>query len=363
MKLFARFAVVAALFPLVHCGSSPVESIPDGSPEPATSPSSSLGKDASTSVNDSGRPPSNPEDGSVAPPPSDPEKDGPYAIDEIDAKTRVPKTTDEVPIHCAFPTSGPTSGPFPVVVLAHGFQLPASQYYGYVRRLATFGYVALTADYPAGLTSKSNLRDADNLSGGLDWALAAAELAGKADAARVGIMGHSRGGKSSVLAAARDPRFKAFLGLDPVDAKSPLGCNETTECPDASDAVGTLTIPTAFLGETMDATGGTLGQSCAPAEHNFTTFFASATTKSLEVTIAGANHMSFLDDPGSCGFTCSMCKTPTADHAVVQNLAYAMTVAFFERNLRGIVAEETYLTGAQAQSRYVTPGLATIKSK
>lgn len=358
MKLVIRFALAALLVSLVHCssasggaGSDPASAADSGTGDPPPS----------TSTSDASTPPG--VDASVPVGLSDPALDGPYAIKEIEATTRVTSTTDDVPIHCAFPTSGPTSGPFPVVVLAHGFQLPSSQYYGYVKRLATFGYVALTADYPAGFTSKSNLRDASNLSGALDWALAATELAGKADATRAGVMGHSRGGKGAVLAAVKDPRFKAVLGLDPVDGGSPLGCNAVTECPDASDAMATLAIPTAVLGETTDATGGSLGQACAPAADNFATFYAKATAKSLEVTIKGANHMSFLDDPSTCGFTCSACKAATAAHADVINLAYAMTVAFFEKSLRGAAGADTYLTGAQAQSRYVTPGLATIQSK
>lgn len=360
MKLVARFASAALAIQLVHCAGSSeggsAESAPDARPAAPVPPGAS-----SPSEHDAAPAPST--DGSVAPAPSDPAKDGPYAIKEIDATTHVPSTKDDVPVHCAFPVSGPTSGPFPVVVLAHGFQLSASQYAGYLKRLATHGYVALTADYPAGFTSKSNIKDAQNLSGGLDWALSAPELAGKVDATKAGVMGHSRGGKDAVLAAVRDARFKAVLGLDPVDAKSPLGCDEKTECPDASEAVATLSIPTAFLGETTDATGGTLGQACAPAADNFTTFYAKAKAKSLAVTIAGANHMSFLDAPDDCGLTCSVCNEATAPHADVIGLAYAMTVAFFERNLRGIAAEDAYLKGPQAQSRYVAKGLATIQSK
>jgi hypothetical protein len=73
--------------------------------------------------------------------------------------------------------------------------------------------------------------------------------------------------------------------------------------------------------------------------------------------------MSFLDDPNSCGATCSVCNAAKAPHADVIGLAYAMTVAFFERNLRGVTAADDYLTGATAKSRYVTTGLATIESK
>jgi pimeloyl-ACP methyl ester carboxylesterase len=314
--------------------------------------------DASTPTGDA----SNADGSVVNPAGNDPAKDGPYAITEIDATTQASLTSDTVSLHVAYPTAGPTAGPYPVVILAHGFTLSPTFYSGYIKRLATFGYVAVTADYND--TSKSNVRDADNLRGALDWALGAPELSGKVDAAKAGVMGHSRGGKAAVIAASRDARFKAVLGLDPVDSGYPFGCDPTTECPDASNAMASLSIPSAFLGETADATSSGL-QACAPAADNYTTFYGSAPAKSVEVTLLGANHLTFLDDPKACGVKCSFlsCNPETGAHADLINLAHAMTVSFFERNLRGDIAQDAYLTGAQAQSRYVTPGLATIRSK
>ncbi|MEZ4467332.1 MAG: hypothetical protein R3F43_23520 [bacterium] len=49
----------------------------------------------------------------------------------------------------------------------------------------------------------------------LDWAVAG--LPG-VDAARIGALGHSRGGKQVILAAIRDARIRAVFGLDPKDA-------------------------------------------------------------------------------------------------------------------------------------------------
>jgi hypothetical protein len=126
--------------------------------------------------------------------------------------------------------------------------------------------------------------------------------------------------------------------------------------------MASLSIPSAFLGETTDATGSLL-PACAPGADNYTTFYGSAPAKSVEVTLLGANHMSFVDDPKTCGVLCSVCNAETGTHADLVGLAHAMTVSFFERNLRGDTAQDAYLTGAQAQSRYVTPGLATIRSK
>lgn len=289
---------------------------------------------------------------------ADPNLDGPYPFKEIDDTTTAAATGHMVPIHAAYPTGGPTAGPYPVVLVAHGFQLPVAQYKGYVKRLASFGYVALTADFPAGFAGVNNVENAKDLLAGLDWAAAKAELAGKADVNKAGATGHSLGGKVSIIAASMDARIKATISLDPVDGA--MNCTPQN-CPDASSLVPTLTIPTGFLGETTDAAGGF--QPCAPAADNFTTFYAGAKSPSFEVTVTGANHMSFLDDVASCGFICSFCNMATAPNAQVNALAKAYVVAFYERHLRGDLAYDTYLTGAQAQARYVATSQATIVSK
>ena len=286
----------------------------------------------------------------------DPTVDGPYAIKEIDDTTMVASTGDKVPVHAAYPVSGPTAGPYPVVLFAHGFQLPTTQYYGYLKRLASYGYVAVAPDFPAALLGANHLKNAKDVIGGLDWALSSPKLAGIADPkAKAGVSGHSLGGKLSIIAASLDSRFGASITFDPVN--SSVMCNPT-DCPDAA-ALLPLPIPTGFVGETTDASGGFMP--CAPAADNFTVFYGKAGSPSLEVTVNGANHMSFLDDPSTCGFTCSFCNAATADHTKVINLSHAYAVAFYERHLRGDAAYDTWLTGAKAMSTY--GALATITSK
>ncbi len=128
-----------------------------------------------------------------------------------------------------------------------------------------------------------------------------------------------------------------------------------------SPLLTTLHVPTGFIGETTDATGAF--QACAPAASNYTTFFATATSPSLQITALGANHVSFVDDVTACGLTCSLCNTATATNANVGAMARAFMVAFFERRLRGNTGYDTWLTGAQAQSHWVSSSQATITSK
>jgi hypothetical protein len=55
-----------------------------------------------------------------------------------------------------------------------------------------------------------------------------------------------------------------------------------------------------------------------------------------------------------------MAKAPNAQ---VNGMARALVVAFYERYLRGDKGYDAYLTGAEAQARYVTTTQATIASK
>jgi dienelactone hydrolase len=291
----------------------------------------------------------------------DPNVDGPYAYAEVDDMVDVAASGDKaVPIHCAYPTSGPAAGPYPVVVVGHGLALPASEYYGYLRRLASFGYVALTVDYPSSVTTVDNTAEVQDLLAGIDWAKASAAVGGRADTARVGMTGHSLGGKLALLAATLDPRVKAAIVLDPVDGGGPAGCTAPT-CVEVAALMPDLHIPTGFLGETTDGAGG--GMPCAPAASNYTTFYAKTNTPSLEVTVVGADHVSFVDDVSSCGFFCSLCSPGTATNAQVSALAHAYVAAFYERWLRGDARYDAYLTGAEAQARYVTTGQAAIASR
>lgn len=293
----------------------------------------------------------------------DPTMAGAYSSAKLSGSAAVVATGHQVPVDCEVPTTGPSPAPYPLVLILHGFQLSATQYQGYAERLASHGYVACLVDYPAGFVP-NHVEAVRDVRGALDWLLARSQAAGdsllgKIDPQRVGVMGHSLGGKLSVLAASDDARFGAVLGLDPVDGAS--FCN-ATDCPDAIERLP-LPIPTAFLGETLDATANWGGQACAPSGSNYQTFYAAAATPSLEVTLVGASHMSFIDEPASCGLFCGACQTATLSQARALFIARAYSAAFFERWLRQRTEAEAWLTGAQAQAAFVAPGDVSLFSK
>ena len=289
-----------------------------------------------------------------AQPAIDPALPGPCNATAFDSKA------GSIGVHCVVPSDGPYPAPYPAVLFAHGFQIDSARYNAYIERLGTYCYVGCTVDYN---NLASQEQDAAAMVAALDWAIAesakpSGPLAGKVDSARVGGMGHSRGGKAAVVAAAQDARFRAVLGLDPVNACPPLSSN----CPDAVGMMSALAIPTGFLGETTDSQSSGLGQACAPADGNYQKFYQAAQSPSLEVTVLGANHMSFVADLDNC-IACGLCKKATADHQAVLELSLSYTVAFFERWLREAASLDDYLTGSKAQERYVQSGQATLQSK
>jgi len=285
---------------------------------------------------------------------SDPNIDGPFSYAEKDATMAVGKR--RVEIHTAYPKA---TGTYPLVVVAHGFQLASSYYYGYLRRLASFGYVGITVDYPTSMMGNDNQAQAGDLIQSINWVKTDSTLGSLTDTSNVGMTGHSLGGKLALLAASKDARVRASIVLDPIDGGHG-GCSGD-KCVMVANLLPSLTIPTAFLGETTDATGSF--QACAPASTNYTTFFAKANAPSFEATVLGANHMSFLDDTRSCGITCSVCRKPAVTNEHVSGLSRAFVVAFYERWLRGNESYDTYLTGSAMRERYIDTKHITMRLK
>jgi predicted dienelactone hydrolase len=285
----------------------------------------------------------------------DPNEDGPWQVANLKGSYTVNNV--KVATDAYYPSGGPEPGPYPVVLIAHGFQLPVTQYTKYAQRLASHGYVALTVDFQAGLFDPDHVAYAKQVVGGIDWVAAEPTLKDLADTNNVGLTGHSLGGKLSIFGAVMDNRVRASITLDPVD--SAVMCDQV-KCPDVSNMLP-IDIPLGFVGETLDGEGGFMP--CAPAADNFLTYYKNATAPALAVTVNGANHMSFIDDVASCGITCNFCKMPTLTNKVVNDLSRAYVVAFYSRYLKDIPGYDTYLTGADAKARYVDTNLVTLASK
>lgn len=105
-------------------------------------------------------------------------------------------------------------GPAPLVVAAHGFSRRRQQMAGWGRHLSEQGFVVLVPDLPKRSDHVANGRFIAEL---VQYAASIDDWHPRVDANRVGLIGFSAGGLSTLLAAADNPVVLIWVGLDPVD--------------------------------------------------------------------------------------------------------------------------------------------------
>ncbi len=102
----------------------------------------------------------------------------------------------------------------PMVIIVHGFLRDRHNMSGWGQHLAKEGFVAVVPDLPTQSDHARNGRFISELQtyfgSGDSWSK-------RIDPSRVGLLGFSAGGMSSLLAAAESPQVKFWVGLDPVD--------------------------------------------------------------------------------------------------------------------------------------------------
>jgi hypothetical protein len=152
-------------------------------------------------------------------------------------------------------------------------------------------------------------------------------LEGKVDLGKVGLLGHSRGGQVSLIAATQglSGKVAAFFGLDPVDSMQ-SGTTVRNALPD-------LGIPSVYLGETLDGTSllGALGAACAPTDDNYAVLYGQSPSPSLLLTAIGAAHFDFERQDKATG--AMLCQTGTANPSEVLDMAVALSTGLFAREL------------------------------
>lgn len=234
------------------------------------------------------------------------------------------------------------AAPHPLVIISPGFTVDRKQYTNYATRLATYGLVAVLQKSSREF-NHSMYRD--ETVGLIDWFATptganAGRVSGRVDLGRLGMAGHSLGGKISILVAAQDSRVKALLGLDPVDANTPPALPE----------IGKIKLPTgipmAFLGETTSKTGGAMP--CTPTAGNYEALYAKAAAPAFAITLVAAAHNDFVDNFTMCP-TCNFCPGGTAPKDRTNRLAVKYTTAYFLWALGGDTRARDYFAGAAFQ--------------
>jgi len=149
--------------------------------------------------------------------PPDPGLPGPLAVDQFDF------TLGTLGATVFYPGSGGVvtpDGPYPGLVLGHGFARSRAQHANNGIFLASHGYVVVTVDFPTPLNPDFDAWAAQ-ISAALDWmedenGNPTSRFFGQIDIDRFGVLGHSAGGMATWVAAGQDNRIKASMPLDPV---------------------------------------------------------------------------------------------------------------------------------------------------
>ncbi len=311
-RLLAPLAVAAAAVFLVSACSGPSGAGPSDARAPADSTRADTATHGDATADAAGS-------GSG----TDPASNGPLAV--TTTVVSIPGTgSDIVPATVYAPTGG--ASPRPLVVISPGFQLARTQYASYAQHLATWGFVVVLTDYADQSIFADHQTMANDVGKVIDWALAQSALA--VDATKIATAGHSLGGDISVLAAVGDARITAVVGWDPVDGSSPAVIGEMTH----------LTAAIAVAGETTDGSGAF---ACAPTADDYAAFYAASPSPALAITIAGASHMNWVDDPGCA--VCGLCTAGTADPDAVHAITRRLNVAWLRLRLLGDTSMTAWL--------------------
>lgn len=263
----------------------------------------------------------------------------PYAPGPLPVRTvRVARCEHDAPVPLLV-LAPQDPGAYPLVLFQHGFITRNEAYGEILRHLAGHGFVVAAPQmYEPGLPAlfgrPSAAEESVIAAQVLDWLPAglAAALGYAADTTRVGLAGHSRGGKVAWLLLTADPsRAQAIAGIDPVDGRGgPMG-NQAR----AVQGPFGFSLPTLVVG-----TG--LGGDCAPAGDNHEQFYAASRPPAWHIVVPGQGHADMLGD-GTASAAAAVCPSGP-DRPGMRRLTAGLLVAFFRASLQGDVAAYEYLT-------------------
>jgi pimeloyl-ACP methyl ester carboxylesterase len=236
---------------------------------------------------------------------------GPQPVDS--SRVEVPDQDESLEVVLYKPAHMQT--PAPAVVFLPGRMAADDQYQSYARALASRGFVvAVRTWYSLFRTDLELAGDAKIMA---DWLVKAQGV----DPKRVGIAGHSMGGKDAVLAAAQYGGFASVVAIDPDD-------NGNVSV--VHGLLAGLKAPLLLIGAEVAWRASSV---CAPLATNYLRFFERAPAGTVELTLRDADHVQMLDEPDRFGY--GICRSGTADSRQVRITARRATVGFFLQHLQG----------------------------
>jgi hypothetical protein len=220
---------------------------------------------------------------------------------------------------------------FPLVVFNHGFLLSAEGYLSYGRHLASHGFVVAMPSFPISFLNVNHANLAINVRFVIDYCLGANQepehtMFGLIDPSRIGVSGHSLGGKLSLLEAAEDERIGVAALLDPVDAGNPLFEDPVRYPSVTPELMPNLEIPIMLIGAELGSIPAVFTP-CAPEDENYQRFFEAANPPAIEITQLDVGHDQYVDD--SVDGSASVCALGDVPGAWVRDNSAFYITAFF----------------------------------
>jgi hypothetical protein len=251
---------------------------------------------------------------------------GPWLVDARGVRISSPEGDDTAALY----RPRDLAGPLPAVVFLPGYLAPEDQYESYGRALASHGFlVAVRGRFGPFVSDREMAAAAVRLA---DWLVTHEG----ADPMRIGVAGHSMGGKDAVLAALGDPRFRAVVAIDPDDRGDPSVVH---------GGLAQLAAPLLLIGAELGSKAASI---CDDPRFDYRRFFEHSPSGTLELTVLGADHVQLMDDPERFGL--GICRCGTADARTVRVVARRATVRFFLEHLAGL-APRPWRSGREAVLR------------
>jgi predicted dienelactone hydrolase len=283
---------------------------------------------------------------------------GPLTVETIEFAGLVdPLRARRVPIKVHLPAG---AGPFPVVVVSHGGGGHWDANYAQAHHLASYGYAVLALEHVGSNTAvlkrslnffanlKAMTRDADEVLGrpkdvsfaidrAEEWNTAHPAMRGRLDVRSVGILGHSFGAYTVLVAAGMRPALDWLsppvapgrgLGPDLRDRRVRCGVALSPQGPGEpffiEQSYASLAVPL------LAVSGGKDRQQGAPPANRRRAFELWPPGDKYLVWIANADHTAFSDSSGT-----NRLMLPSASRTEVQPLVRAATLIFFNAYLKG----------------------------
>ncbi|PON79987.1 Chlorophyllase [Parasponia andersonii] len=259
-------------------------------------------------------------------------------------------------------------GEFPLLVFSHGYLLYNSFYSQLIQHVASHGFIVVAPQLytVAGPDSSEEIKSTAQVT---DWLFKGLQNLlppqVKAKLSKVGLAGHSRGGKSSfALALSKEIntalKFSALIGIDPVDG---MDKGKQTPPPVLTYVPHSfeLDMPVMVIGSGLgEVKRNPLFPPCAPKGVNHEDFFKECKEPACYFVVKDYGHLDMLDDEtkGIRGkFSYCLCKNGESREPM-RRFVGGIMVAFMKAYLEG---DSTILMAIKDGSETLPVELETVE--